>query len=261
MDKPDLKPRGLRKPVIKILPRPDKPTRQLNPNHILDLAESISKIGLVQPVAIDREDHLLAGEHRLEAWKLLLLDTPEKRQEHIKALLSATDKKLKDNEHLGEAMNRASKLDHASFRMMYQDPKIPVLMLPINAKTEKEKAFNIEVTENEKREDYTKNEILSLANTLESKGYVRYKTNQKKDADRPDIVKALSLISGKSARAIQRNLSSTDKLSIEEKMEKDFKSFYKRIEAFTSTYPDEAFSKHLKKAAFELDKFISDDMT
>ena len=45
--------------------------READPEGVQELADSISKVGLLNPVTIDREHTLIAGLHRLEAAKLL----------------------------------------------------------------------------------------------------------------------------------------------------------------------------------------------
>jgi len=45
--------------------------READPKHIAELAKSISEIGLLNPITIDREHTLIAGLHRLEATKQL----------------------------------------------------------------------------------------------------------------------------------------------------------------------------------------------
>ena len=45
--------------------------READPEGVRELVDSISKVGLLNPVTIDREHTLIAGLHRLEAAKLL----------------------------------------------------------------------------------------------------------------------------------------------------------------------------------------------
>ncbi|MCM1543600.1 MAG: ParB N-terminal domain-containing protein [Blautia sp.] len=45
--------------------------RSLDGNHVKELAESIRELGLINPLTIDRDNHLIAGLHRLEAVRLL----------------------------------------------------------------------------------------------------------------------------------------------------------------------------------------------
>ena len=43
--------------------------RQLNNSKVAELVESIKNIGLLQPIVVDSDNNLLAGNHRLEAFK------------------------------------------------------------------------------------------------------------------------------------------------------------------------------------------------
>jgi len=45
--------------------------REANPKHVSELAKSISEVGLLNPITIDRAHTLIAGLHRLEATRLL----------------------------------------------------------------------------------------------------------------------------------------------------------------------------------------------
>lgn len=45
--------------------------RELNADHVQELADSIRELGLLNPVTVDKENVLIAGLHRLEAVKLL----------------------------------------------------------------------------------------------------------------------------------------------------------------------------------------------
>jgi len=53
-------------PLEAIKPR-DADTRPLNPAHVEALAESIAALGLIDPLAVDKQGRLLAGGHRLAA--------------------------------------------------------------------------------------------------------------------------------------------------------------------------------------------------
>ena len=45
--------------------------REVNPEAVQKLADSISGVGLLNPITVDQERTLIAGLHRLEAAKLL----------------------------------------------------------------------------------------------------------------------------------------------------------------------------------------------
>lgn len=56
-------------PVDKIQVREGR--RELDGDHVRELADSIRELGLLNPVTVDKENYLIAGLHRLEAVKLL----------------------------------------------------------------------------------------------------------------------------------------------------------------------------------------------
>ena len=45
--------------------------READPESVQELADSISKVGLLNPITVDQEHTLIAGLHRLEAAKSL----------------------------------------------------------------------------------------------------------------------------------------------------------------------------------------------
>ncbi|MBF0202011.1 MAG: ParB N-terminal domain-containing protein [Desulfamplus sp.] len=196
--------------ISKIKPRPKGNTRELNPLHVLDLAESISALGLLQPIAIDESNQLVAGEHRIEACRLLCVEDAEVRVSHWRLILSQTGKTLSEKADR-EAQKRVFGLDSDTFCNQYQGQKIPVLVLPFKADEDPTAALAAETAENEKRQNYTKAEILNLANRLRSAGYIEKPGRPKKTEK--SLKNALVVISGKSLVQIHRDLNSEKTLS------------------------------------------------
>lgn len=58
--------------------RPSEDTRPVDPEHVSALVESIRLVGLIQPIYLDREFRLIAGAHRLSAFKLLQREDAQK---------------------------------------------------------------------------------------------------------------------------------------------------------------------------------------
>lgn len=59
--------------ISKVIPNPDQPRTNFDENEIIGLAESISAVGIIQPVIVREKDGLfilVAGERRLRACKL-----------------------------------------------------------------------------------------------------------------------------------------------------------------------------------------------
>jgi len=65
-------------PVEQVFPNPDQPRTQMNDEQIAELADSISKVGILQPVIVRPRDagyQIIAGERRWRAARLVGLET------------------------------------------------------------------------------------------------------------------------------------------------------------------------------------------
>ena len=60
--------------------------RQQNNSKVAELVESIKNIGLLQPIVVDSDNNLLAGNHRLEAFKNIGYDRIECKRVNLKEL-------------------------------------------------------------------------------------------------------------------------------------------------------------------------------
>ena len=143
-------------------------TRPLNDDHVQALAESIAAVGLIEPLVVDIQGHLLAGGHRRAAIEYL--------REH----------------------------DSKTYQEQFPGNRIPVRQLGFIAEDEPDRALGIEVTENERRRDYTAAEVKQLAERLRAAGYVDRRGRPKEGELR--LKPALEVIIGKSARTVQRLL-------------------------------------------------------
>jgi ParB family transcriptional regulator, chromosome partitioning protein len=155
--------------LAEILDRPHADTRELNVEHVQELADSIAAVGLIQPLAVDKSGHLLAGGHRRAALHLLKQQDPE------------------------------------CFAKHFAGDQIPVRVFEFRAKDEPGRAIEIEAAENEKRRDYTREEVLALAERLKAAGY-RDKPGKPKAGEK-SLRPAIGLIIGKSARTVRRYLN------------------------------------------------------
>ena len=66
-------------PLDAIQPRPAGDSRTLKPYYLIDLAESIAAIGLIEPPVVDSNGRLLDGGHRVAALRLLTMTDPTTR--------------------------------------------------------------------------------------------------------------------------------------------------------------------------------------
>ena len=151
----------------KILDREEN-TRALNQKHVGALAESIAALGLIEPIVVDIKGRLLAGGHRKKAIVQLREDKPE------------------------------------AFGLHFPGGQVPVRVMAIDAEADKAKAFEIEITENEKRKDYNKDEVRLLADRLKEMGY-RSEGGKPKKGQKA-LMPELEVITGKSTSTIKRYL-------------------------------------------------------
>lgn len=145
-------------------------TRTLNEEHVKSLKESISTLGLIEPLVVDQKKVLLAGGHRLAAIALLLDTEPDAFEQH------------------------------------FSNGDIPVRVMPFVSENEPNRALQVEVAENEYRRDYTPAEVKGIAERLIKAGYKDVKGRPKKGEK--VLMPALSTVVGKNRRTIQRYLHS-----------------------------------------------------
>lgn len=125
-----------------ILDRPGGDARPLNENHVGELAESISVIGLITPLTVDRHGHLLAGGHRRAALHKIKLEQPEQ------------------------------------YQALFPEG-IPVRVFDLDASIDAVDALQIEVEENTQRRNFTVSEIKDAALKLEDAGYKKLRGRPK----------------------------------------------------------------------------------
>lgn len=160
-------------PLDKLKNRAHQDTRDLVPEHVEHLAESIATIGLIQPIAIDRHGHILAGSHRRAAII------------HVK-------------KHASEA-----------FKKHFPKSQIPVRIFDIDSTEDTKLALDIEVTENQARKNYSPEEIRQIANRYREAGYQDYPGRPPKGAKL--LSKTISTVVGKSERTVKAAMAGETK--------------------------------------------------
>ncbi len=144
-------------------------TRPLHPSHVSDLVESIAALGLIEPLVIDQRGRLLAGAHRLAAISLLKDASPEIYQKH------------------------------------FAGNQIPVRLMLFDADVDQERALQVELAENEKRVNYSRDQIERLAERLRALNY-RDTKGRPKQGEKA-LGPALSVAIGVSTRYVRKVLS------------------------------------------------------
>ncbi len=185
----------------RIQARSGKDIRPTNPLHVVDLAESIIAVGLIEPLVVDRELRLLAGAHRLAA--LRLLAQPAAERAAVVATLAAGFASERGKPipatRLGDLQTRAAGLPVLGGTALVR------VIGDLDAVADRERAFQVEVAENEKRRDYTAGEIRSVAERLKRSG--RYQLSGRPGQGRKAMLPELAAIFGKSQRQIYRALA------------------------------------------------------
>jgi ParB family transcriptional regulator, chromosome partitioning protein len=153
----------------------EEDSRPLNPDHVQALADSIAILGLIQPLAVDQAGRLLAGGHRRAALLLLQEQNPE------------------------------------AFAKHFPSAQIPVRIMPFDSAQQPDLALEIELSENEKRRDYTPAEVRAIADKLRAAGY-RDSTGRPKKGEK-QLRPALTVIFGKSIATVRRYLNEPDEKS------------------------------------------------
>lgn len=177
--------------LSRIHPRAED-TRPLRNSHVKDLAESIGALGLIEPLVVDLKGVLLAGGHRLAAIQLL----------------------------------KETKLE--LYQQQFPDDLIPVRVMAFDAEAEPERALQVELAENEKRVNYSRDQIERLAERLRSLNY-RDIVGRPKEGEKA-LGPALAVAIGVSTRYVRKVLQqrrSGETGEVEEKIRNSVPNFQK----------------------------------
>jgi hypothetical protein len=126
--------------------------------HVLNLADSIAALGLLEPLIVDCQGRLLAGAHRLAALQLLAIADPEER---VRAFAEAGDPATVVD--LGERVRR---LDATTFLDFYPGGRIPVLV--VDTSGDEDLATTVRVVEVAARQQWR----IDIAQELRKGGFV-----------------------------------------------------------------------------------------
>lgn len=148
-------------------------TRPLDPLHVEQLAESIAVLGLIEPLVVDIKGVLLAGAHRKSAIAQLRALAPD------------------------------------AYLTQFPEDMAPVRVMSFDADQNSDLALQVEISENEKRRDYTSTEIRALAERLRESGYTDVPGRPAKGERR--LRPAIEIIVGKSLRQVRRILNEDEK--------------------------------------------------
>jgi len=187
-------------PLSRIRPRAED-TRPLHEQHVKDLTESIGALGLIEPLVVDINGVLLAGGHRLAAIQIL------------------------------------KETNFDLYQLQFPDDLVPVRVMPFDTEAEPERSLQVELAENEKRVNYSREQIERLAERLRALNY-RDIVGRPKEGEKA-LGPALAVAIGVSARYVRKVLRqqrSEETGEVEEEIRNSVPNFQKlrvlrRIEA------------------------------
>jgi len=156
-------------PFDDIRDRANPDSRTIDSAHVVELADSIAAIGLISPIAVDKNGCLLAGLHRRAALALIRSSNTDAWQRH------------------------------------FLESRVDVKVFDFDSAAEPSKALDIEVEENQQRKDYTPEEVRELAERLKGAGYKDYPGRPPKGVK--TLTKALTELTGKSTRTVKGHLA------------------------------------------------------
>ncbi|EDX82916.1 ParB-like nuclease domain family [Synechococcus sp. PCC 7335] len=156
-------------PFEDIKDRANPDSRPIDSAHVAELADSIAAIGLITPIAVDKNGCLLAGGHRRAALALI-------KASNFKAW----------NQH-------------------FPSSRVEVRVFDFDSAAEPSRALDIEVEENQQRKNYSPKEIRALADRLKNAGYQDYPGRPPKGVK--TLTKALTELTGKSTRTVKGHLA------------------------------------------------------
>ena len=138
--------------------------RTLSADHVVDMAMSFVAVGLLQFPVVDQNDVLLAGAHRREAVALL------------KAWRGASLEEIRSHAERDPEGDPLSDDDLRRIQGTYDkyfSRGIVVHVLDTSGMDEADIQLKVETIENEKRKDFTKDELMRIVSRLEDAGYKR----------------------------------------------------------------------------------------
>jgi len=172
------------------------PSRALDPRHVLDMARSIAALGLIHPLAVDLDDVVLAGAHRLAALRLLSA-SPDARADALYGLCAHASTATLD-----ALAPTVTTLPHPVPAVSFV--AVPVRIMPLRLSASPDEAWRVEVAENERRRDYKASEVRVIAARLKAQGYHLSKGPA---GGRPLALPVLTALVGRSERQVRRMLA------------------------------------------------------
>ena len=206
-------------PFDDIKDRANPDSRPIDYGHVAELADSIMAIGLISPIAVDKNGCLLAGSHRRAALAMIKSSNAKAWSQH------------------------------------FPNSRVDVKVFDFDSAIEPSRALDIEVEENQQRKDYTPKEVRGLAERLQKAGYKDYPGRPPKGVK--TLTRALTELTGKSTRTVKGHLA--EETNAKRIAATQLETLVKRaIKAAEKVGEHSDFSekdrKHLKSAIAEFEK-------
>ena len=167
--------------------------RGISKEHVVDLMFSIAAVGCIHFPVVDQSDVLLAGEHRLEAIRLL-------RQ---LANVPFEDLKTQFSEHASGVTDDELRSVTTGYSRHFPNG-MPVHVMQASGLDEDQLRMRIEVVENEKRRDFSREDLQGIVTRLKEAGYKS--TSGKPQPGQLILSHELGRIMGKSRPTVFRTL-------------------------------------------------------
>jgi hypothetical protein len=169
-------PQPLRLPLEAIKNRVNNDLRPVVEERALTFARSIAMVGLIQPMAVDTNDHLLAGDTRRRALTILKEASGKSTTELQATFPDAAPEELQQLS--------AAWLTHGF------DRGVPVHRMNIDSRMDPKAARDIETMENTQRHGFTKEEFRAVYRAYKDAGYKTTAGRPKKGerSIRPELV-------------------------------------------------------------------------
>jgi hypothetical protein len=178
---PKMAPQTLRLPLEAIKNRVHNDLRPVIEERANTFARSIAMVGLIQPIAVDINDHLLAGDTRRRALTILKEASGKSAADLQAVFPDAAPEEL--------TQIAAAWLTHGF------DRGVPVHRMDIDSRTDPKAARNIETMENTQRHAFTKDEFKTVYRAYKAAGYKTTAGRPKKGerSIRPELVLVFGL--------------------------------------------------------------------
>lgn len=180
-----------RVPIETIKPR-EVDIRPVSERRARQFAINIAVVGLIQPITIDANGIILAGEHRRRALQILqeLSEWPERLPDLLP--------------DVGDDQRAAEECLKAWRRFAY-DQGVPVHRMDVDSRVDLGRARAIEISENTMREPFSKEEARVGYQQLTAAGYTHVVGRPKK-GEKP-IGPQLAILFGKSMRTVGKYIA------------------------------------------------------